>query len=195
MCSTYEGCSVISALCLITFIVNTLWQCGVRVYEMNGGWLSSRLIPNVLLCYARLHGHHAVSYSALVSRNWFLNSKLSNMHFWPYVLVKMQYKCSHKSDLLLFCKWLHFKQKFSECRFAHFKDGTLGLLYEVIDLQLHVKYKQCKNNTFEHFHNWLCKCLRLSKVWQLQPKILTAIYRWNGLLDVKASSRWNANWN
>ena len=58
LCLIYEGCSLISALCLIIFIVSPLWQC--VLCQMKVGSFSNRLITNTLIYYARLFGNIAV---------------------------------------------------------------------------------------------------------------------------------------
>ena len=57
--SVYEGCSLISAIGLVTFTVSALWQCAL--YQMKAGSFPNRQIPNTdILIYARLFGNIAV---------------------------------------------------------------------------------------------------------------------------------------
>ena len=54
----YEGCSLTSAIGLITFTLSALWQCAL--HQMKAGSFASGQIPNTLKYYARLFGNIAV---------------------------------------------------------------------------------------------------------------------------------------
>ena len=69
----YEGCSLISVICLITIIVSALCQC--VLYQMKAGFLPKWLIPNTLIYYGRLYWSIVVLYSTLVSLTCFLSVK------------------------------------------------------------------------------------------------------------------------
>ena len=54
----YEGCSLISAVGLITFTVSALWQRAL--YQMEAESFPSRQIPITLIYHAMLFGTIAV---------------------------------------------------------------------------------------------------------------------------------------
>ena len=54
----YKGCSLISAIGLITFTVSALWQRAL--YQVKAGSFPRTQIPNTLICYAMLFGYITV---------------------------------------------------------------------------------------------------------------------------------------
>ena len=89
----YEGCSLISALCLISFTVRSRWQCAL--YEMKVDFFPVDWYQPLLQgCLETLQSNTAHSYHIPV----FL--QLINKHFWPHVKEVLK---TFSTNLIFLC--------------------------------------------------------------------------------------------